>query len=145
MKKIVGVVCLLAVMLTAFAACGKNGYEIEDYEWKLRTALRTENSGTVVAVGEEAAAYPDAEVVDVVLKADDGEIAIIDKTNNETHNGAYEDMYVTEVTNDYKVIFKGTEGYVNVSETEYADNSRVPTLVMALGDYDLYFYADIAE
>lgn len=144
MKKIIPVlfICILAMI---FSACGKSEIGIEDYEWKLRTAVNMNQAGLVVAVGEKDDAHPDAKIVDVVLTANDGELVITDKTNNETYEGAYEEMYITDSSEDYKIIIKGKDGYATVAYTTYADGTREPTLPIAVDGYDLYFYAITAE
>ena len=141
MKKLIPVLFIL-ILVMIFTACGKEEIKIEDYEWHLRTAMSLEKDGLVFAVGEETEAYPDAEVVDVILTANDGELIIKDKTNNETYKGAYEEMYVTENSEDYKMIIEGEDGYATVAYTTYDDGTKELTLPITVGGYDLYFYAN---
>ncbi len=141
MKKLIPVlfICILAMI---FTSCGNSELEIEGYEWQLRTAANLNEENIVVAVDEKNETYPDAEVVDVVLTAKDGEIVIEDKTKNETYLGAYEEMYVTENSGDYKIIIKGEEGYATVAYTTFADGTKELTLPITVGGYDMYFYAN---
>ncbi len=141
MKKIIPVlfICILAMI---FTACGNDEIKIDGYEWQLRTAANINDEGLVVAVGEKSEAYPDAKIVDVVLTAENGELIIEDKTNNETYKGAYEEMYVTENSDDYKIIIEGKEGYATVAYTTYEDGSKKLTLPITLDGYDLYFYVN---
>lgn len=141
MKKIIPVlfICILAMILTA---CGNDEVKIEGHEWKLRTAMNIDEEKLVVAVDEKDEAYPDAEIVDVTLTANNGELVIKDKTNNETYSGAYEEMFVTENSEDYKIIIKGKDGYATVAYTTYADGTRELTLPITIAGYDMYFYAN---
>jgi hypothetical protein len=141
MKKLIPVlfVCILAMI---FTSCGNSELKIEGYEWQLRTAASLNEESVVVAVDEKNEAYPGAEIVDVVLTAKNGELIIQDKTNNETYTGAYEEMYVTESSGDYKIIIKGKEGYATVEYTTYADGTKELILPVTVGGYDMYFYAN---
>ncbi len=141
MKKIIPVL-FICILVMIFSACGKDEIKIEDYEWQLRTAANINAEGLVVAVGEKNEAYPDAKVVDVVLTAKDGELVITDKTNDETYEGAYEEMFITDSSEDYKIIIKGKDGYATVAYTTYADGTKELTLPITVGGYDMYFYAN---
>lgn len=141
MKKIfcLLLICVLAVFITA---CGNDEITIEGHEWQLRTAANINAEGLVVAVSEKTEAYPEAEVVEVVLTAEDGEIVITDKTNSKTYVGAYEEMYVTNNSEDYKIILKGKDGYATVAYTTYDDGTKELTLPVTIDGYDMYFYAN---
>lgn len=141
MKKIIPVL-FICILVMIFSACGKDEIKIEDYEWQLRTAANINSENLVVAVGEKNEAYPDAKIVDVVLTAKDGELVITDKTNNETYEGAYEEMFITDSSEDYKIIIKGKDGYATVAYTTYADGKKELTLPITIGGYDMYFYAN---
>ncbi|MBR2953276.1 MAG: hypothetical protein IKC45_02695 [Clostridia bacterium] len=141
MKKIIPAL-FICVLVMIFSACGKDEIKIEDYEWHLRTAANINAENLVVAVGEKNEAYPDAKIVDVVLTAKDGELVITDKTNDESYVGAYEEMFITDSSEDYKIIMKGKDGYATVAYTTYADGTKELTLPITVGGYDMYFYAN---
>ncbi len=142
MKKVFSIILAFTFIVTAFSACNKNQVTFEDTEWTFDIAMNMKAGSLVVAVSEEnSEIYPDAKATEITLSAKNGEIIIEDKTNNETYMGAYEDMYETDETNDYKVILEGVDGYAMVSVTEYDDDSEKPTLIISVGDYDMYFYA----
>ena len=141
MKKIIPVL-FICILVMIFSACGNDEINIEDYEWQLSTAANLEKEGLVVAVGEKDEAYPHAKVVDVVLTAKDGELVITDKTNDETYEGAYEEMLITDSSEDYKIIIKGKDGYATVAYTTYADGTKELTLPITIDGYDMYFYAN---
>ncbi len=144
MKKLLSVFLMLT-LLFALSACGADVVAIEDYEWKMRTVM-SNNIETaqnedefVVVVGEADELYPDAKIVDLTLKAQDGEITITDATNNKTYSGTYKVQQKTPKGTDYEVTIDGVTGYATVAPTEYYDGSEVPTLPINLGEYSLYF------
>ncbi len=127
-------------MTMFFSACGKDEIKIEDYKWALDRAISLED-GLVVVSDEEDSAKPDVRVAEFLLTANDGEIIIEDKTGDKTFDGAYEEMYITDSNDDYKIIIKGKEGYMKVSEITSQDR-KMPELVMTIDGYDLYFHAE---
>lgn len=144
MKKIISA---LFVPLVAFAcsACCADVAAIEDYEWKMRTIMSNDAEAAqnqdelVVAVGQADELYPDAEIVDLTLTANDGEITLTDATKGKTYGGTYEAMQETPQGTDYEIIIDGTTGYATVAPTEYYNGSEIPTLPINIGGYSLYF------
>jgi NADPH:quinone reductase-like Zn-dependent oxidoreductase len=134
MKKLIPVLFIL-ILAMIFTACGNDEMKIEDCKWEMGRVLSLEESGKIVAVGEnEEGEKP----VKMTLTANNGELILKDSTNNETYKGAYEEMVVTDEPNDYKIYLDGKEGYAIISENE---DSKT-TLVMSVQGYDLYFYAE---
>lgn len=139
MKKLVPVLCIL-ILAMIFTACGNNEMKFEDYSWEMGTVLSLEENGKVIAVGEKSAESDN--VVKLTLTANNGELILEDSTNDETYKGAYEEMVVTDESNDYKIYLDGKEGYAIVSETFYENKSSEKTLVISVNGYDMYFYAE---
>jgi NADPH:quinone reductase-like Zn-dependent oxidoreductase len=134
MKKLIPVLFIL-ILAMIFTAFGNDEMKIEDCKWEMGRVLSLEESGKIVAVGEnEEGEKP----VKMTLTANNGELILKDSTNNETYKGAYEEMVVTDEPNDYKIYLDGKEGYAIISENE---DSKT-TLVMNVQGYDLYFYAE---
>ena len=124
MKKIIPVLCIL-ILVMIFSACNKNEKTIEDCEWKLQSATSFKNQDEVIKFG------------DTILRLNDGAIAIEDITNDKTFNGAYEEMYETDIKNDYKVIIEGATGYMELSELSEKDKDN--QVLITIDQYDLYF------
>ena len=143
MKK---VLCfLLAILFFAFSlfSCGATRPSIEDYQWKMRTAIRLDgDSFTVSAVEAEDSAHPEAKIIDMILIAQDGKITVTDLTNDKSYNGSYSLKNKTPDGADYEIIIDSLTGYGTVAMTEYADGSEEPTLPITLGDFSIYFYAE---
>ncbi len=134
--------CLITVLLLVFCFVGCEGVpEIENYEWKLRSAWRS-SDGKIEAVAkeEELGLYPDAEVVSVALTAKYGNITITDETNGTIYTGTYKVSQRTPAGTDYSIVIDGITGHATVAMTTYADGSGEPTLPINIGGYSLYFY-----
>lgn len=144
MKKLVPIFCI-AILIFTLSACSGDVVAIEDYEWKMRTVASNDIEAAqapdelIIAVGETDELYPEAEIVDLTLIAQDGEITITDTTNGKTYNGTYEVMQKTPKGTDYEIIIDGVSGYATVSPTEYYDGSEIPTLPINIDGYSLYF------
>ncbi len=149
MKKILSMF-LTTIMIFTLSACGGDVVAIEDYEWKMRTAASNDIEAAqapdelIIAVGEADALYPEAEIVDLTLNAKDGAITITDRTNNKTYSGTYEVQQKTPKGTDYEIIINGVSGYATVSPTEYYDGSEIPTLLININGYSLYFIPEKA-
>lgn len=144
MKKIIPIFLMLTLTFT-LSACNSNKIAIEDYEWKMRTVMRNDIEAAqnedefVIAVGETDELYPDAEIVDLTLTAKDGEITVTDTTNSKTYSGTYTVMQKTPDGTDYEMTIDGISGYATVAPTGYYDDPEIPTLLINIGDYSIYF------
>lgn len=127
MKKVLSLIFALVFIITVFSACNNNEFKIEDFEWKLTSVTKLDEKELNISAEN------------VILTANDGELLLWDKTNNETFNGAYEELLVTDNSDDYKIFLDGKEGYINVTKTIYEDKSEEPLLIMTIDGYDLYF------
>lgn len=139
MKKILSVLSALILIITMFSSCKRAAANIEDYDWMLYSVVNLNENGAIIAVNEESDVAPEAKVVDVVLTANDGELVLKDKTNGETYTGAYEEMLLTDNSDDYKIFLDGKEGYINSLETVYQNGDEEPALIITIDGYDLYF------
>ncbi len=125
MKKIIAVLCI-CILAMIFTACGR-GVVMEEFEWKLESAKSFKNPSEKISVGE------------VYLVFNDGDFVINDKTNNETYNGAYEELYMTENEDDYRVIVEGARGHMEMFESDDEDEEGKIRLRLTLDEYDLCF------
>ncbi len=125
MKKIIPVllICVIAVL---FSACSKN-IVIEEHVWQLESAKSFKNPNEKINIG------------DVSLEFNDDAFVITDKTNDETYNGAYEEMYMTDYENDYQVIVEGAMGNMELFEPDEETEDGKVRLRLTLDEYDLCF------
>lgn len=131
MKKYLSVVLISVLIAITFSACQQVVYSIEACSWEMGAVLSLEENGKTIA---------DKSSIDLSLTAENGELILEDKTNNEVYKGAYEEMIVTDEINDYKIYLDGKEGYALISETEYENKESEITLVISVDGYDMYFY-----
>lgn len=101
MKKILSVFSLL-VLVFAISACSVDRLAIEDHKWKMRTVMSNnigaaENEAELVlAVGKADELYPDAEIVDLTLTAENGKMTLTDRGNGKIYSGTYKLLEKTE-------------------------------------------------
>ncbi len=96
----------------------------------------------MIATDKYDTVHPNASIVEVTLKAENGKITIVDKTNSKTYAGTYTLENTNPKEKNYKVLINGRDGYATVAMTTYADDSEEPTLPINLGEYSLYFYSE---
>lgn len=145
MKKILSIFFIL-FMIATLSACNTNAVIMEDYEWKMRTVMSNDienaqdSDKLVVAVGEADELYPEAEIIDLTLVAQDGKITITDSTNDKEYIGTYKETNKTPNGTDYEITIDGTVGYATVALTKYYnDDPEIPTLPINIGGYSIYF------
>ena len=143
MKKAISILLLMSIMIFALSACGVGKPRIEDYEWKMRTIMHTEDNRIVYdAVAEESTTHPEAKIIEMTLVAKDGKITITDVTSGKTYEGTYTVSGRNPEGTDYHITIDGKSGYAGVAMTTYADGSEEPTLPIGLDGYSMYFCAE---
>lgn len=143
MKKIISIFLFAVTLILTLSACGTGNPKIEDYVWKMRTIIHTEDNQVVYdATAEENDAHPEAKIIKMTLVAKDGKITITDVTNNTTYKGTYTISGKNPKGTDYHITIDEKSGYAGVAMTTYADGSEEPTLPITLGGYSMYFYAN---
>ena len=90
-------------------------------------------------IAEFVGKYPDVKIVDITLTANQGNITLVDSTNNKTYNGTYTIVEETSKEITYKIVIGETTGYATLSPTKNYNGTEVPTLPINFGDYSLYF------
>ena len=144
MKRVLLAISLL-LSLMIFSSCSKNLIAIEECEWKMSAVMSDSGDSLqnatdfVIAVGEHDEIHPDAKTVALTLTAQNGELTLIDSTNNQTYIGTYKVSRKTVSSIDYEITINGIKGYATVAQTKYYDGSEKPTLPINLGNYALYF------
>ncbi len=144
MKKFLSILLVCFFIITLFSACKKDEATLEDYTWKLDSVVSLNGKGEEIAVGDKDK-NATAKVIDATLVAKNGELIFEDNTNSKTYKGAYEEMLVTDSTDDYKIILNGKEGLINMTKTVYPDGTEEPMIIITVDDYDLYFYSTKGE
>ena len=138
MKRMLYLIPVFAVILL-LSSCSSKTPAIEDYEWKMRTVMSAGAPELVVAVGEPDSVHPEAQVVDMTLKAENGVITISNNTNGTTATGTYRVTGVTPEGTEYEIIIDGETANACVAPTKYYDGSEMPTLPISVDGFSLYF------
>ena len=144
MKKVILILSLL-ILSIVLSSCGTEKLSIEDYEWEMSAVMRggdgvtADTADFIVCVGEEDEVYPEAKIVDLTLKAENGVITVEDFTNGKTYTGTYKVTAKTPKGTDYELVINGQTGYATVAPTKYYSGREVPTLPINMGEYSLYF------
>ena len=139
------IILLILVLSFLLCSCETQTLSIEDCEWKMRTVMRggdgvtADTADFIVCVGEADEVYPDAKIVDLTLKAENGIITVEDLTNGKTYTGTYKAATKTPRGTDYEIVINGVSGYAAAAPTEHYGGEAVPTLPINLGEYSLYF------
>ena len=141
-RRSISILLLVTFLIFALSACGAGQVKIEDYEWKMRTVMHTEDHQLVYdAASEENSTHPEAKIIDMTLVAKDGKITITDATNHKIYKGTYTVSGKNPEGTDYHITIDGKDGYATVAMTTYADGTKEPTLPINLGDYSIYMYS----
>jgi len=143
MRKAISILLFMTILIFIISACGLKRIKIEDYEWKMRTIVHTEDNQLVYdAVSKENATHPEARIINMMFVAKDGEITITNVTDNKTYKGTYVVTRKTLEETNYEIYIDGKLGYATVAMTTYADGIKEPTLPISFNGYSLYFYAE---
>lgn len=141
MRSIIKILPLLLILM--LTSCGTEEVpEINDCTWKMETVAISAN-GTILYYNpqtELSYVYPNTEPLQLICDADDGAIAISDKTNEKTYTGTYQLTDSNIDVKQYKVCFGDVEGYVITGNTEYLNEDPRKTLIITVSDYTMYFY-----
>lgn len=147
MKKSIPFILLLVSLMAGCSTGEENhtsGPTIEQYSWQMTSVQSMEAEGQAIAYGPKGTSTLDT-AVEIILtcSAEGGEFILSDETNEKTYSGVYELNDTSQESLIYEITVGETEGMAVVSMTTYHDDSKIPTLIINLGDYALNFFADI--
>ena len=114
---------------------------IEDCTWQMTAIQSTQAGGQIVACGPGEQAVPDgtAELL-LYCTAEDGTLALEDRTGDRACAGTYEQVKTGRQEVLYAVSVDGAQGMAITAMTTYQDGSQTPTLILQLEDYVLNFF-----
>lgn len=141
MKRI-SVIMVLTLLL--LAGCGKNSKnlpKIEEYSWTM-FSVQSKEDGQAIAYGERGSSTLDeAKQMELICTANNGNLNVIDKTNNKSYAGTYTVRETSAQSVIYDVEIDGMEGMAVISMTTY-QNGEEPTFIISLEEYSINFYAE---
>jgi len=145
MRKIICIVGLLCLVL--FTGCAQpQSIGIEDYVWQMSSIQSAGKNGAAVAYGPEGSSTLEGAVeLDMVCEAAGGVLSLTDKTNGKAYTGTYSKKQANPESVIYEIEITENHGYGTAGLTEYKDGTTRPTLILAVGDHSINFFADTGK
>ena len=143
-KKIIAFSAIVILCVTVFIFLISNTPKLENRTWLLSYAQQADAPHFVLAHNAEydfsddkSGLFDFSEPTELTLKANDGKILLIDKTNGKTYEGTYElasgrfGKFRIFTKKSYTVVIDGLQGTVSFSSNR--------TLFVSIGGYYLNF------
>ncbi len=121
MKKVC-ILLILSLLMGLFCGCGEETLTVEDYEWELMWATKTD----LDTLENEELSFKN-----VFMKAENGLITIRDG-EGKTYSGVYIERGRNIDGYDYTLTIGGFSGHGTVANTTYHDGEKIPTLPIAI-------------
>lgn len=143
-NKIIVAVVTLAVILTVAAsltACQTEEYVVENHDWQFKFAQSSETGEVIFCSEEFAEGFPDAKIMEMTAKAENGKLIATDGENEMVFTYAVEKAVPGESTIYDIADENGIKGNASVGKTTYADGSAEYTLIISFEGRAFYFKA----
>lgn len=145
-NKIIVAVVTLAVILTVAAsltACQTEEYVVENHDWQFKFAQSSETGEVIFCSEEFAEGFPDAKIMEMTAKAENGKLIATDGENEMVFTYAVEKAVPGESTIYDIADENGIKGNASVGKTTYADGSAEYTLIISFEGRAFYFKAPV--
>lgn len=145
-NKIIVAVVTLAVILTVAAsltACQTEEYVVENHDWQFKFAQSSETGEVIFCSEEFAEGFPDAKIMEMTAKAENGKLIATDGENEMVFTYAVEKAVPGESTIYDIADENGIKGNASVGRTTYADGSAEYTLIISFKGRAFYFKAPV--
>ena len=146
-SKVVKVITIVFVMLfvlscvSALSGCSKRDNTIQNHEWKFDNVQGTANAGAVIACSKDSERVSEtAKIIELSIQIEEGALTIVNENSQETFVLSYKEKDLSGESTIYDVEHNGTKGIASVSKTTYQDKTEIPTLIISIHEYSLYFY-----
>lgn len=129
---------LLSLLIPLYFVLNANKtISIEEHNWKFKL-VQDANSGTVYACADEyISIYPDVMNLDITCEVDNDILKIYH--NNQTFDITYSIKSSNGESSIYNIQYKDSNGKAVSSITKNYDGTQIPTLILQLDGYVLYF------
>lgn len=127
----------------SIALNGCAGWEnkIQNHNWKFDNVQKRENDGAVVACSKDSRwASGQTAILELTLRVEENSFTVRNENTQATFVFSYQKAGSSGKSEIYAVACNGSEGIASVSETVCLDKTEIPTLLITIGDYNLYFY-----
>lgn len=137
------------MLLLCFCGCsGNQTVKIDEYDWTMVTVQSIAENGNVIAynpeeMSEDDIVYTEAEKMEIILTAQNGNLILSDKTGSKDYEGTYKVKKAELDTMIYEVNVNGKTGNAVISWFISSSGSKSVILILSLGDYTINFQAQI--
>lgn len=144
-KIIVAVVTLAVILIVAasLTACQTEEYVVENHDWQFKFAQSSETGEVIFCSEEFAEGFPDAKIMEMTAKAENGKLIATDGENEMVFTYAVEKAVPGESTIYDIADENGIKGNASVGKTTYADGSAEYTLIISFEGRAFYFKAPV--
>lgn len=143
MKKIFCIItCLFLINFTSCSNTQK--YSIEDCVLTMTSIQSTVQNGDFIVFSPDndtfdKNSYPSAVKIELTCTANNGDLSIIDATNNKSYTGNYKLTESTASTSIYEIVLDSNKGNAVISKVIRKDDVNVIALIISIGEYTLNF------
>lgn len=147
MKKSITSILLFLIIIFTFSltACGENeNLLIENHQWNFSIVQSKENNGAIIAcASDKKSLYEDAEVISLNCSFDNNILKLTEINNQKEWIFTCEKIKQSQTTTYSLKSSNGSnsEGLATVSVTHYDNAIDEYTLIIAIGEYAIYFIA----
>ncbi len=122
----------------ALAGCGNAENRIENHNWQFDNVQAA--GGEVIACSSDSAWLSDGILaINLTISVNDGSFVIADDAQN-TYAFSYRQISSSPESTIYEIEYNNVKGIASVGETYYHEKSKVPSLIITIENYNLYFY-----
>lgn len=142
-KMLLSVIMLATILTVGLCACQTEEYKIENHGWQFRMVQSSEDGRIIFCSEEYAELYPDAAIIEMTAKAENGKLTVTDGENEMTFTYSVEKAVAGKSTIYNIADEQGIEGYASMAKTTYADKSAEYTMIITFEGRSFYFTAPI--
>ena len=123
------------------SGCIKNDNKIESYHWSFDNIQSAKDNGEIIACSSDSKWVSDSvKIISLTIQVNNGKFTISNEEKTETYTFSYKVNNAVGKSTIYDIECNDTRGYATVGKTTYFDKTSVPTLIVSISDYNLYFY-----
>ncbi len=137
------ILILVVILTVGLCACQTEEYKIENHDWQFRMVQSSEDGRIIFCSEKYAEIYPEAGIIEMTAKAENGKLTVTDGENVMTFTYSVEKAVAGKSTIYNIADEQGIEGYASMAKTTYADKSAEYTMIITFEGRSFYFTAPI--
>lgn len=142
-RNITATIMILLCVIILLVSCQSDGYRIENHDWQFKFAQSSETGEVIFCSEEFAEGFPDAKIMEMTAKAENGKLIATDGENEMIFTYTVEKAVPGESTIYDIADENGIKGNASVGKTTYADGSAEYTLIISFEGRAFYFKAPV--